>query len=291
MSEHPWQLGFYRDELQLSPPMRRALRAFVRETSSDTRISRGTATALARRDLLDHADHLTPFGRVIATGLLPLREQCEQLDLPLEERRLRWQNRPEDAAAVVLGGEHVRAFADEGRTLHALIHALVLPCLREAAAQVWADRARARSYLYSHFAGYRFLLDDCPLLPTTMLKSVDGVDAETFRAAWTRLGRWNLGMFSDHPATRLSSVEAVRLLDHVGRHVLRDALALHLSLPGAYGSGWPDLTLIGARGGADLVEVKTTDRLHFSQIVTFGALQRVPGLRIRVLRLRPLSKG
>ncbi len=204
---------------------------------------------------------------------------------------LRWQNRPEDAAAQVLGDEHVQAFADEGRTLHALIHALVLPCLREAAAQAWADKAKARSYLYSHFAGYRFLLDDCPSLPATMLKSVDSIDAKTFCAAWTRLGRWNVGMFSDHPANRLNSIEAVRLLDHVGRHVLRDVLALHLSLPGAYGSGWPNLTLIGARGGADLVEIKTTDRLHFSQIVTLGALRRMPGLRIRVLRVRRPQKA
>ena len=98
-------------------------------------------------------------------------------------------------------------------------------------------------------------------------------------------------MFSDHPATRLSSLEAVRLLDRVGRRVFHDVLALHLSLPDACGAGWPDITLIGGQDGADLVELKTTNRPHFSQIVTHGVLRRVPGLQIRVLRVRRPQKA
>lgn len=285
MDDHPWQFGFARGELRLSTSMRAALRTLVLSPSLPDSPSRSIA-ALARRRLCDVEGTLTPLGRTVAIELLPLREQCRLLRLPLEEREHEWTGRCEDAAADLYRSERVEVCAHEGRTLRALIHALVLPRLREAGRATWANDDRVRSYFYGSYEGYRFLLDSDPSLPAGILASVlDGSDA-AFERSWATLAAWNTGLFSDHPAARLTAEKASRLLRVAGRQVLHDLLARELAIPGAFGSGWPDLTLFDADRGVELVEVKTTDRLHFAQIVTVEAMRGVDGLSVRVLRLR-----
>ena len=286
--EHPWQLGFARHDLRLSPSMRRALRTLALGEAAAAR-DRATVTALARRNLCEADGHLTPFGRAVAVELLPLHHQCRLLDLPLEVRDLDWSGRPEDAAAAVLGADEPWAFADEGRTLHALIHALVLPRLRKVALEAWrGNEGRVRSYFYGSFAAYHDLKDAEPALTQMMLGDVASLNAGEFIEAWATLRRWNVGMLTDHPASRVPRWKAAAMLERIGRRTLCGVLAREMLDRSVAGSGWPDLTLpaAGGGGGVRLVEVKTTDRLHFSQIVTMPAVRDVPGVSVGVLRLR-----
>ena len=57
--------------------------------------------------------------------------------------------------------------------------------------------------------------------------------------------------------------------------------------PYGHRNGWPDLTLI-RESSVKLVEIKTRDRLHFSQIRTFPRLRAViPEIQIlQITRLR-----
>ncbi|MBK1666636.1 hypothetical protein CKO28_01080 [Rhodovibrio sodomensis] len=65
------------------------------------------------------------------------------------------------------------------------------------------------------------------------------------------------------------------------------ALEIYLTNPGAYRSGWPDLTVI--RGDQLwLYEVKTTDRLNENQLRFLLDIAKPLGLGMTVLRLQPI---
>ncbi len=58
--------------------------------------------------------------------------------------------------------------------------------------------------------------------------------------------------------------------------------------PYDYRAGWPDLTMIDQRG-VHFVEVKTTDRLHPSQLRFAGELASPLGLRCQVVQVKPVG--
>jgi len=63
-----------------------------------------------------------------------------------------------------------------------------------------------------------------------------------------------------------------------------EQLARWVSKDPNHRNGWPDLTLV-KNGRLKFVEVKTTDRLHHSQLVTIPALVREIGADVSVLEL------
>ena len=63
--------------------------------------------------------------------------------------------------------------------------------------------------------------------------------------------------------------------------------------PYSYRAGWPDLTMVN---GSDMlwVEIKTTDRLHMSQIMTIFRMKSLLPGNLRVVQLtktRPSDSG
>lgn len=171
--------------------------------------------------------------------------------------------------------------------LHALIHALVLRRLYAVASAAWNASAgydRARSWLYGHYAGYHDMLEIDPQLTDRMLDEIHRWDRDEFVQSWRTLAKWNSNLRS-HPATQLSSHDALAVLDCVGKPTLAAVAAKIFSEPYAYYRGWPDLMLLGSAGELTFVEVKTTDTLHYGQIITMLDMREAAGLSIRVMRL------
>lgn len=246
-----------------------------------------TRQALARRDLCDLYGTLTPFGYITAVSLIPLAEQCRALGLALEERQHAWRGCPESAAVALLSPKPRWAFADEGRMLHGLIHALVLPRLYSVASAAWNEAAgydRARSWLYGHYAAYRELLDIEPGLVDAMLGDIHCCNRVQFMQSWRMLGDWNSSP-SSHPAASVRPEDALAILDGVGESRLSAIASRVFSEPYAYFTGWPDIMLLDAAGNLRFVEVKTTDTLHFGQIITITDMREAAGLDISVTRL------
>jgi hypothetical protein len=259
------------------------------------RIEIGTAQtlkALITRGFCDSDGEINPFGRVTAISLLPLAEQCRVLRIPLVVHLHAWHGRPEQAALSLLPDKPRWAFLDEGRMLHALIHALVLPRLYSLASGAWNGNAgydRARSWLYRHYAAYHEMLEIDPQLTQGMLQDIHRWDRTAFATSWQTLATWNL-LLGSHPAVDVGSDEALAVLDCVGEPTLSAIAARVFSEPFAYYHGWPDLMLLDSTEKLRFVEVKTTDRLHFGQIVTMNDMRETAGLNISVMRLQRPSQ-
>jgi len=247
-----------------------------------------TLKALVARGLCDLDGEINPFGRAKAISLLPLTEQCRVLRIPFVVCSHEWQGRPEQAAISLLRDEPRRAFLDEGKMLHALIHAMVLPRLYSLASRAWGDD-RAQSWLYGHYAAYHELLGIESRLTEGMLQDIRGWDRTAFIASWQTLSTWNR-LFGSHPAVTVEPDEALEVLDCVGEPTLSAIAARVFSEPFTYYHGWPDLMLLESTGRLKFVEVKTTDRLHFGQIVTMNDMRDAAGLDISVMWLHRPSQ-
>ena len=131
------------------------------------------------------------------------------------------------------------------------------------------------------------ILDVAPDIEAGMLADIERFDRTEFARSWQTLAKWNTGNHSDpHPAGCVSVERALASLDAVGRPRLSAIAAQIFTDPYSYYHGWPDLTILDSAGRCEFVEVKTTDRLHYGQIVTMGDMRHAAGLDIRVLRLR-----
>jgi hypothetical protein len=246
-----------------------------------------TISALVRRGLCDPDRVLSPLGRVTAISLLSLPEQCRVLNIPLSLCKSAWLGRPEKAALSLLSEKPRWVFIDEGKMLHALIHALVLPRLYSLAADAWNATAGydcARSWLYRHYASYHDLLELDPQLTQGMLNDIHRWDRDAFLGSWRKLGVWNRPYHS-HPAADVKPKDALAVLDSIGEPRLSAIAARIFSEPFAYYHGWPDLMFLDSEGRLRFVEVKTTDRLHFGQIVTICDMRDSASLDISVMRL------
>src|SRR5262245_47586035 len=202
--------------------MQKALRDSVRTTRAPS--SRAVVNGLITRELCARNGELTPFGRVTAISLLPLAEQCSILGFSLEELRLSWRDRPEPAVLEHLLDGDLWGFANEGKMVHALIHALVLPRLYAVMSAAWNREAgydAARSWLYGGYAGYNDILDVEPDLASMMLADIRRFDKAAFVKAWRKIRRWNIETpWLPHPARDVKANEAVQTLEAIGRNRL-----------------------------------------------------------------------
>lgn len=74
----------------------------------------------------------------------------------------------------------------------------------------------------------------------------------------------------------------------VDRKLLVDIATLFMRKPYDYRSGWPDLTVLG-KGSVSFVEVKTTDKLNYSQLRFATDFSNPLRLSCKVVQLRPQS--
>jgi hypothetical protein len=133
---------------------------------------------------------------------------------------------------------------------------------------------------------YSYLLEEHPDLPEQMLADIANTGELAVIRAFDTLKNWqgscDSWAFRDWIGVDRELVqELFRALGNarctaIARRFLED--------PYAYSKGWPDLVWVdGSRVG--LIEVKTTDRLHPSQIITIPDMREVANLPVEVAQV------
>jgi len=137
------------------------------------------------------------------------------------------------------------------------------------------------------YAGYTDVLDNVTDLRGGMLEDIRRWDEDAFARSWVTLAAWNAdNTWLPHPSTRVDVDLALATLEAVGEKRLSSISGRVFAEPFAYYRGWPDLMLLDRDGGLRFVEVKTTGRLSFGQIVTMSDMREAASLDMRVLRVR-----
>jgi hypothetical protein len=230
----------------------------------------------------------------------PLRAQCEALGLRMDQVRMNYTGRPEVAMRerFIQSGAEMALF-DEGKSLHGLLHAMLLPLLYPLGARHWGPEGKyaagghcrsfsgVRSYLYLTFFAYPDLLPSNPDLPDKMVKRVATSTGDDIRAGWSKICVWNKdNTWIPHLSHTVSVQQMVRLYEIVTRPRLVRIMEQILRAPSPlfYSSGWPDLTIVND-SLLSLVEVKTTDKLNHSQIRTIGDMKDATELDVSVVQV------
>lgn len=257
---------------KLSSSMKKALRNLVRSDNLDA--STATVRALAKRRLLSENQTLTKAGWAEALLLLPLSEQCHHMKLPIE----RLINANHDLPPEIAAWENYRreGFVGsycEGGAILILIRAAALDLL--ASVNTFNSRIDACERFTE--AQLSIHQDKSPAIiqaiesatPTCVARNFDEIYANSFVREF-------------YPS--LSPEGIVDLFLALGSKRLAAITKAIMEDPYKYRSGWPDLTII--RNGLILwVEVKTTDKLHMSQIVTLSRMKDLLPGELKVLQL------
>lgn len=197
---------------------------------------------------------------------LPLTEQCLQLDITYEKiDGLPYGKKPEiDALNYFLDQGFVGAYCEGGP---------ILLLIRAAALDVLAQfNFLGRSDACTRFTEAQLVAykESSELILNAIRNTDNAQVVRNFNEIYMypRI----LGYYTGLTADIMSSLFAA-----IGAERLAQITAAIMEAPYTYRAGWPDLTMVK---GSDMlwVEIKTTDRLHISQIMT-------------IFRIKPLLPG
>lgn len=220
-----------------------------------------------------------------------LSDQCVAVGWPLEQLEVvrtsckQWRlgaadlSDPEAVAALHISSLGESCSWCEGATIILLIKAAALDTL-----------ARLNKFDDRSDAVRRYLEAQLMILAASVNEVVSAI-ATTNQAVVERNLREVLAdPFIQDAYPRVKLPFAMELFAAIGRKKLLEIAQRFALKPYEYRSGWPDLAVIGVHG-VHFVEVKTTDRLHASQIRFATEVARPLGLKCSVLQIIPVRNS
>ena len=253
--------------------MRAALLEVLEQGKS--RINRQTYNALLSRALLTRDEHLTRDGWKQAVALSSLPRQCEHLSIGYARLGgLKYRQEPELALWRYYVTKGYCGAYCEGRALLLLIRAAALDVLESL--NPFSSREDACSrYTEAQLTIHKNHLVDIG-------DAVEHATAETIARAFREIR--HRSFLAREACPDLTAEVLVEIFASIGSKRLRELTEAIAEDPYLYRNGWPDLTLTNGR---ELlwVEVKTTDKLHLSQITTIHRMKPLLPGTIRVIQL------
>jgi len=275
-------------EDSLTLPMRSALLGLIRDEPVTLRAS--TRQALEIRGLISNMGRLTDKGKKLGIALMPLDEQCHELGLPLRKVEVETFHAPERQALDLSKKEGWTGTYYEGTTILILLKAVLFPTLvcmlrrqQPLSSESEIESLAARGYLEALISGLNS--HEARMLAEGVYCATE----ETIRLGFECCKNASLDLAIGHPDLTLDLI--LSLHEALGAKTLFELVQLIQIDPYKYRKGWPDMTLI-RDGVVAFVEVKTSDRLHESQIETIPYVSSVIGKsRFSVWRLVKARRG
>lgn len=260
----------------LTKTMRKGLMALVRDTGE--RVQGGTLGALRKRGLVGGDGQPTELGATVALISMPITEQCQRIGIGFEEIESSVKEQPAIRALDLAQMDGWRGAACEGGTILTLLKAASFPALVRLAQRLPYLADQAESMASSAYFEAQLKEGSAEEVAAEILRATPASVREAF-------GKIYRGYIVEQ-FFGLSANLMVELLEALGRDLLRSLVLAIGKDPYEYRKGWPDLTLV-RDFQVRFIEVKTSDRLHASQLVTIPYVARVLGLkRFSVLRLK-----
>jgi len=252
--------------------MERSLLDVYKEKTTEG-INKSSLNALKDRGLIDESNVITSYGSRYAISKLPLIKQCNELNLELETLKLSYTGRPEPALLSYYKNLGYEGVSTEGIGILTVLKALMLDKLAELNSFNERDDACTR-YLEAQFT----ILEDktneiIPTIRTTtkdrFVSNFQEIIAKPFIAL-------------EYP--ELSIDFATTLFDATDKEVFVAVASKLAEDPYTYRNGWPDLTLIKDKE-VFFIEVKTTDKLHESQLITIPEMRSILPFKFSVCKV------
>lgn len=202
-----------------------------------------------------------------------LSEQCEILKIDLVDIKLEFTGCPEPAALQYFEKEGYIGSCNEGTMMLTILKALMLDKLSEL--NLFKDRNDACCrYLEAQFTILEKNID-------SIIRSISTTKRDQFIDNFKEIITQPF-IQKEHPGNSINV--AVALFDAINTNTFINLAKKFSEDPYSYRSGWPDLTLV-KDNKVYFIEVKTTDKLHKSQLKTIPAIMEVLPYDFSVLRI------
>jgi hypothetical protein len=244
----------------------------IYNTSSTDGINKKTLLSLTNKNIL-RDNFLSEEAKQFIISKMKLKEQCKELSISFSEITLQYDKNPEFALLEYFNKLGYIGSFSEGHLLLNVLKALVLNKLEEY--NIFQSREDAC---------VRFLsaqLETNKNYHKEIISSLENIDKETFIK--------NLNDIFSHPLIQkfhpnLSYETAVELFDSFDLDLFQVILQTIAENPSEFSIGWPDLLLIKDKQ-VYFIEVKTTDKLHMSQIKTISLFKNIIPSKFEVIKI------
>lgn len=257
----------------LSKSMRRTLLDLLRSPSP--KVSTTTQSALRVRGLVGDNLNLTESGFQIAVSLAALEEQCRALSLPLSKITLvETTDGPERMAF-----SHFRSLGYDGAYCEG---GMILILIRAAALDYLAsvNDFSSRQDACTRFTEAQLHIHADEI--DAICDHIEHSDVTSVRHCFREIYK-NLMVQEAYPG--LTEKAVAMAFEAIGAQLLSRIARTLASDPYKFRSGWPDLTLVTPAREMLWCEVKTSDRLHLSQIATISRFRGLLPGQLMVLRV------
>jgi len=255
----------------LTKPMIDAIKTIYKTSSTDG-INKKTLSALTNKNVL-LGNILSEEAKQFIISKMSLKEQCKELSIDFSEIILQYDKSPEFALLKYFENLGYIGSFSEGHLLLNVLKALVLNKLEEY-----------NTFQSREDACVRFLSAQLEInkhYHKEIIFSLKNIDKETFIK--------NLNDIFNHPLIQkfhpnLSYETAVGLFDSFDLDLFEIILQTISENPSEFTIGWPDLILIKDKK-VYFIEVKTTDKLHLSQIKTISLFKNIIPSTFEVIKI------
>lgn len=236
-------------------------------------VNKSTLKALFARGLIDESNLITSRGSRYFISKLTLTKQCDEINLELEELKLSYTERPESALLAHYRKLGYVGISCEGIGILTVLKALMLDKLAEL--NSLNDRGDACTrYLEAQFTILKDKINEIiPTIRTTTKERFFSNFQEIIEKPYISL---------KYP--ELSIDFAMALFNATNKDHFVEVANKLAEDPYVYRNGWPDLTLIKDKKVL-FVEVKTTDKLHDSQLITIPTMCKIFPFKFTVCKL------
>lgn len=258
-----------------------------------------TIKALNNLSICNCDGSLTEEGKILAIYISPLKKQAEALNIPMVIFDQSYSTSPEIELRHILleqSGFKDICFA-EGGDIKLLISCLCFDLIQDVWRIHWrthpstkdyydtfgesAVESSVRSYTYHNPIGsltelisYENKPEYRKVLMEKMLYKLRVANRYDIENAYRTLKKWQCGMGWDETVWPWQSYIGlnlsflVNLYEILGNEILIKIAESYFIEPLAFHKGWPDFTAINEKNELQLIEVKTSDKLYLSQIIT-----------------------
>jgi len=287
-----WRSAYRFDQSikSLSISMKRALRDAISNGHFIT-CKKNTADSLVMRCLCSENGKLTEEGKVVALRLVSLKKQCEFLGIEIEslELKKKYADPSVDASFHFIRQGHRCSYC-EGIALRKVLSCLYAHRIFEIPGKedrhtFFLDGLYHYDLVYNLNCGVEgtfhlpFKEYNYNSLTDELLNTINECNRDTFLINYRYLYP------KGYCCNGVDESFAVQLYDLIGLDRFGKLARMIYSDPFAFSKGWPDLTLI-RDGSVELLEVKTTDKLHESQLITISSVKNNINIKVKVLNVK-----
>ena len=258
----------------LTKLMKRALLEIYRGRPVNA-VDKSTIKALRRRELIDV--EITSFGKRTAISMMPLKIQCEELSLELETIKLIYTGRPESALLSYYKSRGYVGVSCESIGIFTVLKALMLNKLVKYNSFGEREDAITRG-LQAQFVILTSNIDE-------IILEISSVTKLEYMQNFKEIIQLDI-LALDHPELSLEFASA--MYDSISNDLFIEVARKISESPYDYRNGWPDLTLIKDKTVL-FVEVKTSDKLHESQLITIPIMNHILPFKFSVCKLTKCS--